>query len=452
MTQIFFAATQYAAATITAAIRAGLFGAREGQRRLLVVSNTSAIPELSTPLDRMAGFDKLRPEFDAVHSWNETIAPHHPVGWSPRIQDTPLWERALRLAWDLGDGPVEIACESIQANPSRVFASIFADSPIHVYADGLMSYGPTRNKIPVEMNTRIERLLHLDLVPGLRPMLLSEYGVEPVAIPNEPFREVLAEIGGTGATVLAERLPAEADSRPTAVLLGQYLSALELITQQEEEDLHIRMLRGAVTAGHTSVVFKPHPSAPSQFSQSLEQAAEELGVRLTVLDVPVLAETLFEQARPELVVGCFSTALMTAAAFYDIPVARVGTEMLLERITPYENSNRVPLTVIDAALPNLERGGDAIGKPLDLTPEAVADRLAPLVRAVGYCMQSVKYAPLRGEVAAWLTGHLAEHARYFKRRRLTSLRLPGGSPVKAEALRRNPAVRRVVRTIRSARA
>ncbi|MEU1616017.1 hypothetical protein ABZ479_01805 [Streptomyces sp. NPDC005722] len=39
MTQIFFAATPYAAATVTAAIRAGLFGPRGGRRRLLVVSD-----------------------------------------------------------------------------------------------------------------------------------------------------------------------------------------------------------------------------------------------------------------------------------------------------------------------------------------------------------------------------------------------------------------------------
>ncbi|MFD3451642.1 polysialyltransferase family glycosyltransferase [Streptomyces sp. NPDC058691] len=443
MIQIFFAATQYAAATVTAAVRAGLFGPREGHRRLLVVSNTSAIPELTTPLDRMAGFEELRPEFDAVHSWNETIAPHHPAGWSPREQDLTLWERALRLAWDIGDGPVEIACESLQANPSRAVAEIFAESTIHVYADGLMSYGPTRDRLPGGIACRIARLLHLDLLPGLRPLLLSEYGVEAVPIPGEPFLRTLSGIGAAA--------PA-APGRYTAVLLGQYLSALELISEREEDELHARMLRGAVAAGHTSVLFKPHPSAPVHLSRSLERAAAELGAELTVLDAPVLAETLFERDRPELVVGCFSTALITAASFYGIPAARVGTDLLLERISPYENSNRVPLTLIDAALPDLERDAEVIGKPPALTGELVADRLAPLIRAVGYCMQARAHPALRPDAEAWLTGHQSGHARYFKRRRLTSLRLPGGAPVRAEALRRHPAVRRIVRTLRAVRA
>ncbi|MFE9023005.1 polysialyltransferase family glycosyltransferase [Streptomyces sp. NPDC007808] len=443
MIQLFFSATQYAAATVTAAIRAGLFGPREGVRRILVVSNTSAVPEVGTPLDKMAGFEKLRPEFDEVRSWNEFISPHHPAGWSPRGQDTLLWEKAVRLAWNLGDEPVEIACESIQANPSRAVADIFADSPIHVYADGLMSYGPTRNRIPHGMSTRIKRVLHLDLVPGLTPMLLAEYGVPPEAVPNDAIVDVLAQIGESGAGVLAERLPV--DNPSTAVLLGQYLSAIDLISQDEEEQLHIRMLRAAARAGHRDVLFKPHPSAPAVFNDSLEAVADELGVRLTVLNEPVLAETVFAGLKPKLVIGCFSTALMTAAAFYGIPVARVGTDLLLERITPYENSNRIPLTIIDAALPDAEQA--ELGGPLELT--GAAEELAPLVRSVGYCMQSRKHHDLRAEVTAWLTAHLDRNQRYFKRRRLTSLRLPGGSPVRAEALRRHPAVRKAVRQLRS---
>ncbi|GGR53994.1 MULTISPECIES: alpha-2,8-polysialyltransferase family protein [Streptomyces] len=444
-TQIFFSATQYAAATVTAALRAGLFGPRSEHRRILVVSNTAAVPEVGTPLDRMAGFERIRPEFDEVRSWNEFIAPHHPAGWSPRGQDLVMWEKAVRLAWKLGDEPVEIACESIQANPSRAVADIFADSPIHVYADGLMSYGPTRNRIPHGMSSRIARVLHLDLIPGLRPMLLAEYGVRPEPVPNEAIVDVLARIGEAGAAILADRLPAE--HRPTAVLLGQYLSAIDLITQDEEEELHVRMVRAAARAGHRAVLFKPHPSAPAVYNTSLEETARDLGIRLTVLSEPVLAETVFAHLKPELVIGCFSTALMTAAAFYGIPVARVGTELLLERITPYENSNRVPLTLIDAALPDAER--DTIGTPLPL--DTLGEELGPLVRTVGYCMQSRKHPDLREEAAAWLAAHLAGHQRYFKKRRLTSLRLPGGSPVRAEALRRHPAVRKAVRQIRARR-
>jgi hypothetical protein len=433
--QIFCAATQYAAATVTAAIRSGLFGPRSKHRRILVVSDTSAVPELGTPLDRMSGFEALRPEFDEVRSWNATIHPHHPAGWSPRAQDVPLWEKSLRLAWGLGDDKVEIACESIQANPSRAVAAIFADSPLHVYADGLMSYGPTRNQIPLPMSSRISRLIHLDLVPGLRPMLLSEYGVKPVAVPDAQFRAVLGEIGSA-----AEIGP----ERPTALLLGQYLSALELISRDEEEELHLGMIRGAAALGHRVITFKPHPSAPADSTRALEDLGTSLGLDLHILRTPVLAETLYERARPKLVVGCFSTAMITAAAFYGIPAARVGTELLLERITPYQNSNRVPLTIVDALVPDLTDTGRA-GGPVDLTAD-----VGGLVRAVGYCMQSGSHPGLREEAASFLSSLPEERlTRYFKRRRLTSLGLPGATPpVRGEALRRNPVLRKVARRMR----
>jgi len=94
--------------------------------------------------------------------------------------------------------------------------------------------------------------------------------------------------------VLAEQL---VGIRPTAVLLGQYLSALELITQEEEEQLHVRCC-GPRSRPGTAACCQGAPSAPSLYSESLEQAARELGVEFTVLNSPVLAETLYAYARP----------------------------------------------------------------------------------------------------------------------------------------------------------
>ncbi|WP_030331540.1 polysialyltransferase family glycosyltransferase [Streptomyces sp. NRRL B-1381] len=437
-TQLFFAASQYAAATVTAAIRAGQFGPRAEHRRLLVVSDTSPAPEVGTPLDRMAGFDSLRPEFDEVLSWNAFISPFHPAGWFPREQDTLLWERYLRLAWGLGDGPVEIACESIQANPSSAVAKIFGESPIHLYADGLMSYGPTRSKIDPLIGTRVRRLLHLDLVPGLRPLLMTEFDVEPEVVPTAEFLKVLGELAAS-----AEEFAVPADA--PALLLGQYLSAIDVLTTDEEQELHLRMLRGTVALGHTRVVFKPHPAAPVGWSRALEQEAARLGADLTVLDAPVIAEVVYERTRPALVVGAFSTALLTAAAFYGIPVARVGTEELLAALTPYQNSNRVPVTIVDALLPALEDRAAVTSWRLP-DEDRVRAELSGLVTAVGFAMQPQIYPRLRPAAEAYLAAHpAAASSPYFRRRRLTALALPGALPAQFDFIPRNATVRRIAR-------
>ncbi|MFE1292268.1 alpha-2,8-polysialyltransferase family protein [Streptomyces sp. NPDC058751] len=435
-TQIFMASTLYGTATLAAALDTDAFGPAD--RRILLVSNNAATPETTSAVDAMPGFERLRGRFDDVISWNGTISPFHPGGWAPRPDDVPLWERYLRLAWHLGDDDVELAVESIQVNPALGVSQIFTGAPVTVYADGLMSYGPTRNKIDPLVGTRVTRLLHLDLVPGLTPLLLTEFGVEPQIVPTDAFVKVLAELVDTG-----DELPSVDEP---ALLLGQYLSALEILTAQEEEELHVRMLRGALALGHTRVVFKPHPSAPARWSRMLEKEAEKLGADLTVLDTPVLAEVLYQRMRPALVVGCFSTALLTASALYGLPVARVGTGPLLDRLTPYENSNRVPVTIVDALLPDLADGAAVTAQRPGMD---VAD-LTGLLKAVGFAMQSKIYPDLRPAAENYLTNRLTDDTwRYFKRKRLTSLALPGAVPAQLAFIPRNATVRRVARRARS---
>ncbi|MFF9849986.1 polysialyltransferase family glycosyltransferase [Streptomyces litmocidini] len=420
-TQIFCASTLYGAVTLAAALDSGCFGPAD--RRILLVTHNAAVPETTPALDEAEGFERLRGRFDSVLSWNETISPLHPAGWTPRPSDLPLLQRHLAKLWDLGDDRVELALESLQVTPALAIAQLLPDAPITVYADGLMSYGPTRNKIDPLVGGRVGRLLHLDLVPGLAPLLLAEFGAVPEAVPTEAFTKVVEELAG----------PAGPEEGP-ALLLGQYLAALDLLTAAEEEELHLRMVRGAVARGHRRLVFKPHPTAPDSWSRTLVEAAEELGAELTVEDRPVLAEVLYRELRPALVVGCFSTALLTASTFYGVPTARVGTRALLERLAPFQNSNRIPLTVVDAVVPPLEEGdgGDAgIG----------TEQLNDLVAAVGFAMQPKIRPELREPAVRHLSGPLAERTRHhFTRRRLTVLNLPGGLPIP-----RHPKVRRLAR-------
>lgn len=446
-TQIFCASTLYGAATLAAALDAGLF--EPADRRLLLVTNNATNPEISPSVDAMPGFGLLRERFDEVLSWNATISPFHPSGWSPRADDIPMWERYVRLLWDLGDDEVRLAVESVQVNPALALCQLFTGAPVDVYADGLISYGPTRDKIDPLVGTRIGRLLHLDLVPGLTPLLLTEFGVPPELVPSEAFLKVLGELAADQDD-LADGLPSSATDGKPALLLGQYLSATGILSDAEEEDLHRQMVRGAVALGHRRLVFKPHPVAPARWSRLLEDEAEKLGAELTLLDRPVLAEVAFQRLKPALVVGCFSTALLTAAGLYGLPVARVGTDTVLARLAPYQNSNRVPLTIVDALLPDIA-DGSAVNSWAMPPRERVAE-LSALLRAVGFAMQPKIYPGLRGAAETYLSRHLNPHTwRYFKRKRLTSLALPGAVPAQLSFIPRNATVRRLARRARALR-
>jgi hypothetical protein len=444
-TQLFMASTLYGAATLAAAVDAGTVPAAD--RRILVVSNNAAVPETHPGLDLAPGFEALRDRFDRLVSWNEVISPLHPGGWSPRANEVPMWERHLRTLWQLGDSDVELVLESLQVPPALAFAQVFLGAPITVYADGLMSYGPTRNKLGLLVDTRIDRLLHLDLVPGLEPLLLTEFGVPSQVVPGAEFTKVLAEVADAAAAVVGPEL--DEVPRDAALLLGQYLSALKILSVEEEEELHLSLIRGAVALGHKKIVFKPHPTAPAHWVDPLHAEARRLGAELTVLDIPVLAEVVYQRTRPALVAGCFSTALLTASVLYGIPVARTGTGLLLDRLAPYQNSNRVPVTIVHELLPDLADAAAVRGWSAP-SPERVAAELTPLVRAVGYCMQSQAHPELRDEVVAYLSAHLTPRTwPYFKKRRLTSLGLPGALPARLAFVPRNRTVRRVAKRARA---
>ncbi|WP_328620487.1 polysialyltransferase family glycosyltransferase [Streptomyces sp. NBC_00354] len=442
-TQIFLASTLYGTATLAAGIDAGSFP--PAGRRILLTSNHALTAEVSPGLADMPGFDALRTRFDEVLDWNAAIAPQHPSAWAPRPEDVPLWERQLRTAWGLGEDRVEIIVESIQVPPARTLCTLFPGAAVDVYADGLMSYGPTRFRLDPQLGMRVRRVLHLDLVPGLEPLLLTEFDVPPELVPTAEFLKVLGELPSHGPEL-------DGIGEAPALLLGQYLSALELLSPQEEEDLHVEMVRGAYALGHRELVFKPHPSAPAEYSRRAEAEAERLGARLTVMATPVLAETLYQRLRPALVVGCFSTGLLTAATLYGLPVARTGTEAILARLAPYQNSNRIPLTAVDALLPALA-DAEAVAGWSAPGPDEVRDGLAGLLTAVGFTMQPQILAPRRTDAERYLAAHLDDRTRrYFKRRRLTTLGLPGGIPAQLSFLPHSPAVRRVVRRLKRLRA
>jgi hypothetical protein len=436
-TQIVLASTAFGLATVTAAYESGAIGPTE--RRILVITCNTTMPEATVPMHDIAGASELIDRFDAVYDYNACIEPQHPSVWRPRQGDLPLLERHFRQLWQLGPDDLHLIVESIQVNPAQALCRIFGDARIDVYADGLMSYGPTRTALPEMVASRIERLLHLDLVPGLAPLLLSERHVPARVISTGSFRSVVkrmvADQGGISA------------NDQVVLIVGQYLAADGFLSEREELDLYHAMLSGCAEAGFTSIAFKPHPSAPASQLQVLHDAAAARGIRLVVPAGRELAESWFERGGVELVVGCFSTALLTASQLYGLPVARFGTELMLERLVPYHNSNRIPVTAVDALLPDLSSVSKSEQRPRS-SVEVDVDRL---VVTVGYAMQPQRLAARRPEAEAFLRDHYDSHARYFKRRRLTRLGLPGSlpapSPPPPPRLRRR--LRRLIRRART---
>lgn len=412
MTQLVVASTLFGAATAAAAADAGLLPPVEGERVLLVVNNAHA-PELAVALDEVDGAGPVLARFDRVVHLTDLIAPTHPSDWNPGHRERPAMETLLRHYWGLGDGPIDLVCESVWVNPAQALARIFHASPITVYADGLMSYGPTRNPLPLTIRQRLEKLLHLDLVPGLKPVLLSEYGTPAELIPSTAFRALIEETAARSDT--ASGTQGDKEGPATALVVGQYLAALSLLSRTEETAMHSRMIEASAKAGAKVVRFKPHPSAPPGLLGPLEETARKEGVHLEVVDDPLPVEVMLAEGNVVAMVGCFSTALVTARTIFGVQSISVDAPTLLRRLTPFENSNRIPLTVVDA----LHRTDSPYTEP---------EALQRLVDTVSYCMQPKAQSERRPEAVEFLSEmDQSERRRYFTNAQISLLALPGAT-------------------------
>ncbi|MFP8904817.1 hypothetical protein [Streptomyces atacamensis] len=437
--RLLVASTPHGAALLAAAADAGLLGtARE---RLLLVANTAPVPETVPAPDALPGFRPLRDRFGRVLSWNAAVAPLHPGAWTPRPDDAPLWERQLRSLWGLGDAAVELVVEGVEAGPGQALARIFPDAPLDVYATGLSAYGPTPGRLDPLVGTRVRRLLHPGLVPGLRPLLLAEFGVPAEEVPGRALRAVAARA--------ARELPDPGAPEGAAVLLGQDPHALGALPPGEEERVYGRLLGGLREAGHRAVVLAPHPAAPAHRVRGIARRAAELGLELYEPQGAQPVEALYERLRPALVTGRSFGALLAASRLHGLPASHGGTAVPPAGAAAYEGGGPVAAVIADALLPDGAGGGGAPGGPEPADTAGTAE-LAGLVRAVAFCAQPRVNPGLRGETELFLAAHPEEHVRrWFPRRLLASLALPGGLPTGLGPVVRNPAVRRAARRARA---
>jgi hypothetical protein len=410
-------------------------------RRVLLVSDYAAEAEVGTRLLQRDGAAALAAGFDLVVDVNELLAPYHPASFDPGRDAAVLLGRLLAAEWG-AVGDVELVVEPIQVAFARWLLHLLPDAPVTVVADGLMAYGPTRDRVPHAIGRRITRLVHLDLVPGLRPVYLTEHAVPAETVSAHRLREVL-----DGA--LGEPVGAAPEGAAGVLVLGQYLSALGVLTPEEEQALYLDAVVQASAWAGGRVAFKPHPAASPLLSSGLREAAAAKGIDVEVLPASGPAETLFATGRYAVVAGCFSTGLFTASAVYGLRAVSVGTDLLLERLRPYQNSNRIPVVLADALLRQAsERAhGEAV------RPEDVGE----LVQAVAYCMQADRYPHLRLRAVATLGAHPRWRDRYVKRKRLRALGLGGGveGSAPARSTSPTPAVRlagQAVRRVLPARA
>lgn len=411
MTQLFALHSAYGLATAAAALDGGLLG--DHGERILVPFVSSRVPETSVGILADPALASLRERFDRIEDLDGLLGPLHPSSWKPDAADLPLLRRLFVRAWGLDTDDLEVLVQSPQVAPARTLMLLFPNARLTIIGDGLMTYSPMRVRLSHTVTARIGRVVHADVVPGVTPLVGSPTAT-PVPVAPELLRAVLAETAA-GVDDTAD-LESALEGESSVLVLGQYLSALGLVSDSEEVALQTRMIDRAAIRTPAHIVFKPHPAAPPRLSDALRDRAAVHGIDFREYRGALAAEVLAERIDAQAVIAGFSTALPTVRALFSREIESVGAETVLSRLSPYENSNRVPATIVDA----LTRPDSPYREP---------ERMQLLIDAVGYAMQPVVAGHLRARAEELLTSiRPADRDRYFAPERLRELRLPGAPP------------------------
>ncbi|WP_169514105.1 polysialyltransferase family glycosyltransferase [Jonesia quinghaiensis] len=400
--------SQFQILAVCAALKHGSIPRPTG-KSVLLICNNAKIPETHPFIVAPELHGLVEQHFDTVVHLNDLTHPLRPVDFSPARAHVHIWRRLLATYLGVPASPaVRLFLESVQTNPARALSEIFYDSPLSVHADGLMVYSPSRQRFSPQFLARVDQVIYLDMRPGVRPMLLNESSAAHVAVPTSSIRDIVeAQLTDTNTQPAGEY----------ALILGQYVAALSIISRAEEDALYLAMIDHAIAAGHREIVFRMHPSAPPFSPHVLRDHAQSQGVQFHVDTSSCPVEFMVARRLPAMVLSIFSTGMVTASQAFSIPGVAIGTDLLLERLSPFQNSNRIPVTICD-----LLYAPDTLAAPAMPTAE-----VQQTIEAVSYCMQPQINPQLREQAEAFIANHPLDHTfpwrRYIKKKRAESLGL-----------------------------
>ncbi|SEP58827.1 hypothetical protein [Microlunatus flavus] len=311
----------------------------------------------------------------------------------------------------LEEGPVELVVGTASVEAGRALARRLVELSVTLVAVGADAYGPTPDGVRGRFARLTHRVLHLDLVPGVTPLLLAERRVPAVAVALPDHRAAASALPAPGPV-----------SNPTTLVIGRTSAWADALDAERRTALLVAMVQRCAEAGHSRIVLLAEPGLRPRARRELEKAAKQVRADLTVVDDLGPVEAWLETGAVRLVVGSAAPELLVARDVYGLRVAQLDSDVVLKRLAPFSHPGRTAAALVEATVPDLRSWTRA---PEGEPPAAVD--LGATMTAVAYAMAPGLLAERRADVIA----HLARtpddvRRRFVRRRRLGELRLPGG--------------------------
>lgn len=306
---------------------------------------------------------------------------------------------------------VELVIGTSTLAAGRELSQRFPDAPVTLLAAGASAYGPTSGALQGRLAKRVRRVLHVDLVAGLDPLLLGERSVPALTVPLENVRAATAALPGP------DPVPA-----PTTLVLGRTAPWAGALDRDAQTALLAAMVERCSEAGHSRIVLLLDEDTPAKTVKQLAKTARGARADVTVVaaDGPVEPWLALDGVR--LVVGSATEDLLVARRVFGRRVAQLDTDVVVKNLNPFDDPRRLAATLVDATVPDLRTWTSTPGgeepKPIDPTG---------LMSTVAYAMQPDLLVDRRAAAIGFLEVHPGVRCRFIRRRRLGELRLPGGN-------------------------
>ncbi|MGI3780581.1 MAG: hypothetical protein ACRYG2_07355, partial [Janthinobacterium lividum] len=305
-------------------------------------------------------------------------------------------------AAELGhDDDVELVVGTGTLAVGRELTRRFRDAPVSLLAAGASAYGPTFAALQGRLAKRVRQVLHVDLVPGLDPVLLAERSVPVRTVPPEHVRTAAASLPGLDPV-----------SDPTTLVLGRSAPWVGALDRDAQTALLVAMVERCSEAGHTRIVLLLDKDAPARARKQLDKAARAARADLTIVTGHKPVEAWFALDGVGLVVGSADEDLLVARSVFGHRVAQLDTEVVVKNLRPFDDPRRAGATLVGATVPDLRSwtstpGGDD-PRPVDLTG---------LMGTVAYAMQPDLLVDRRAAAIGFLEVHPDVRRRFVRKRR-----------------------------------
>ena len=258
--------------------------------------------------------------------------------------------------------------------------------PVTLVTAGADAYGPTPEAVRGRLARLTTRVLHLDLLEGVAPLVLSERQVPAEAVPLDDLRCVVSALPGP-----------EGVADLTTLLLGRTDAWGGVLDPDAQAELVASMVVRCAEAGHSRIVLLLDPGTKPRVRRRVEKAAAQARADLTVVDDGAPAERWFAHPSVGLVVGCATDDLLVAAAGFGRRVAQLDSEVVLKHLEPFSDPRRTAAALVCATVPDLRTWTSS---PEGEGPPEVD--LQALTTTVGYAMRPDLLARRRPEAIAFL--------------------------------------------------